>query len=260
MSMTQAKLPRDWKDTIISPISTEWDRQLVSNYRPVNLTCIIVNVLETIIRDQLLACVETHGLLAAEQHGFRPGRSCLTNLLLAREDWVEARDENHLLDVVFIDLSKAFNKVSHLGLLSKLKGFGLDQCLCEWFRDCLMDRRQKVRVNGLLSGWKAVSSGVPQGTLLGPLLFLLYVDELPGILTSSSLLFADDIKIWKTVNNNDDRSVLHTDLDKLAEWSSLWSFEMNVRKSAVMHLDQKSYTSYSLGDTELPDVNEQKDL
>nr|CAH8840869.1 unnamed protein product [Trichobilharzia regenti] len=260
MSLTQAKLPRDWKDAIISPIFKDGDRQLVSNYRPVSLTCIIAKVLETIIRDQLLAYVETHGLLAVEQHGFRPGRSCLTNLLLAREDWVEARDRDHLLDVVFIDLSKAFDKVSHLGLLSKLKGFGLDQCLCEWFRDYLMDRRQKVRVNGVLSGWKAVSSGVPQGTVLGPLLFLLYVNELPGILSSSSLLFADDIKVWKTVNNNEDRLALQNDLDKLAEWSSLWSLEMNARKSAVMHLGQKSYTSYSLGDAELPDVKEQKDL
>ncbi|VDP96611.1 unnamed protein product [Trichobilharzia regenti] len=139
--------------------------------------------------------MENHGLLTEEQHGFRPGRSCLTNLLLAMEDWVDARDKNHLLDIVFIDLSRAFDKVSHLGLLSKLKRFGLDQRLCEWFRDYLMDRRQKVRVNGVLSGWKAVLGGVPQGTVLGPLLFPLYVNEVPKLLTSSSLLFADDIKI-----------------------------------------------------------------
>nr|CAH8846634.1 unnamed protein product [Trichobilharzia regenti] len=109
-----------------------------------------------------------------------------------------------------------------------------------------MDRRQKVRVNGVLSGWKAVSSGVPQGSVLGPLLFLLYVNESPGTLTS--LLFADDIKIWRTVNNNGDRSVLQTDLDNLAQWSSLWSLEMNARKSAVMHLGQKFYTLCSPGD------------
>ncbi|CAH8875329.1 unnamed protein product [Trichobilharzia szidati] len=245
---------------LISPIFKDGNRQLVSNYRPVSLTCSIAKVLEKLIRDQFLAHTEKHGLLAVEQHGFRPGRSCLTNLLLAREDWVEARDKNHLQDVVFTDLSKAFDKVSHLGLLSKLKHFGLDQRLCEWFSDYLMDRRQKVRVNGVLLGWKAVLSGVPQGTALGPLLFLLYVNEVLKILTSSSLLFADDIKIWKTVNSSDDRLVLQNDLDKLTEWANLWSMEINSKKSAVMHLGQKSYTSYFMGDRELPDVREETDL
>ncbi|CAH8528433.1 unnamed protein product [Schistosoma haematobium] len=125
MSLRQSRLPRDWKDAIISLVYKAGSRDLVSNYRLVSLTSAVVKLMEKIIRIAVINYVEGQNLFSREQHGFQKGLSCLTNLLVAREEWVAAKDRNAPVDVIFIDLSKAFDKVSHSGLKFKLKRFGI---------------------------------------------------------------------------------------------------------------------------------------
>ncbi|KAH9595221.1 hypothetical protein MS3_00009929 [Schistosoma haematobium] len=260
MSLSLAQLPRDWKDAIVSPIFKDGQRQIVSNYRPVSLTSIVVKLLEKIIRVRLLSHIDLHNLLAPEQHGFRNKRSCLTNLLIAREDWTAALDHGLSVDVIFIDFSKAFDKVSHVGLMQKLTSFGIIGTVHEWIGNFLCDRRQRVRVNGTLSDWKPVKSGVPQGTILGPLLFLLYVNELPLLLRSSTLLFADDVKIWRTIKSAADHVDLQADLDDLVRWAREWGLEINARKSVLMHVGHGNSYRYTIEGKPLPCVQEHKDL
>ncbi|CAH8623495.1 unnamed protein product [Schistosoma bovis] len=260
MSLSLAQLPRDWKDAIVSPIFKDGQRQIVSNYRPVSLTSIVVKLLEKIIRVRLLSHIDSHNLLAPEQHGFRNKRSCLTNLLIAREDWTAALDHGLSVDVIFIDFSKAFDKVSHVGLMQKLTSFGIIGTVHKWIGNFLCDRRQRVRVNGTLSDWKPVKSGVPQGTILGPLLFLLYVNELPLLLRSSTLLFADDVKIWRTIKSAADHLDLQADLDDLVGWAREWGLEINARKSVLMHVGHGNSYRYTIEGKPLPCVQEHKDL
>ena len=260
MSLSQAQLPRDWKDAIVSPIFKDGQRRIVSNYRPVSLTSIVVKLLEKLIRAKLLSHIDSYNLLTPEQHGFRNKHSCLTNLLIAREDWTAALDNGQSVDVIFIDFSKAFDKVSHLGLMQKLSSFGITGAIQEWIGSFLCDRRQRVRVNGTLSEWKPVKSGVPQGTILGPLLFLLYINELPLLLKSSTLLFADDVKIWRTIRNETDRCYLQADLDELVRWAHDWGLEVNSRKSVFMHIGHDISYHYTINGTSLPRVQEHKDL
>ncbi|KAH9591082.1 hypothetical protein MS3_00001154 [Schistosoma haematobium] len=158
MSLRQSRLPRDWKDTIISPLYKVGSRDLISNYRPVSLTSAVVKLMEKIIRISVINYVEGHNLLPREQYGFRRGLSSLTNLLIAREVWAAAKDRNIHVDVIFIDQSKAFDKVSHSGLKFKLERFGIHYTVVDWISNFLHDRRQRGRVNGALSSWVPVKS------------------------------------------------------------------------------------------------------
>nr|CAH8822191.1 unnamed protein product [Trichobilharzia regenti]CAH8832846.1 unnamed protein product [Trichobilharzia regenti]CAH8851638.1 unnamed protein product [Trichobilharzia regenti]CAH8868946.1 unnamed protein product [Trichobilharzia regenti]CAH8876533.1 unnamed protein product [Trichobilharzia regenti] len=260
MSLDQSKCPRDWKDAIISPVFKTGSRNLVQNYRPVSLTSIVVKLLERIIRDAIIQFIEGNKLFAVEQHGFRAGHSCLTNLLLARESWASSADANIPVDAIFIDLSKAFDRVSHSGLLVKLGSLGINKVVTDWIQDFLKDRRQRVRVNGVLSTWESVKSGVPQGTILGPLLFLIYVNEIPSVVKSSCLLFADDIKIWRALHDDSDQLALQEDLNLLSDWCKHWALEINLSKSVVMHVSHSHVHNYSMNGITLPVVTEYKDL
>ena len=142
----------------------------------------------------MLKHLGTNNLLSANQHGFTRNRSCLTNLLETLEEWTEALDEGCEVDAIFLDYQKAFDTVPHQRLLSKLKGYGISGILLEWIRNFLMNRKMRVVINGEETNWVAVLSGVPQGSVLGPMLFLIYVNKLPDIIESSVRMFADDKK------------------------------------------------------------------
>ncbi|CAH8868563.1 unnamed protein product [Trichobilharzia szidati] len=163
-------------------------------------------------------------------------------------------------DAIFIDLSKAFDRVSHSGLLVKLGSLGINKVVTDWIQDFLKDRRQRVRVNGVSSTWESVKSGVPQGTILSPLLFLIYVNEIPSVVNSSCLLFADDIKIWRALHDDSDQLALQEDLNLLSDWCKHWALEINLNKSVVMHASHSHVHNYSMNGIALPVVTEYKDL
>ncbi|CAI2723786.1 unnamed protein product [Schistosoma spindalis] len=260
LSVTQGRLPKDWKNAIVSPVFKTGTKHKPENYRPVSLTSVVVKILEKIIRKELFQYLDVNRILSEKQHGFRIGYSCLTNLLVTRESWCASKDQKLPVDVAYIDFSKAFDKVPHNRLLYKLKNVGIGGNLLTWIEDFLVGRQQRVRVNSKLSSWETVLSGVPQGTVLGPVLFLLYVNDLPRLLSSSVLLYADDVKIWRTIRCNGDSLELQNDLKKLSEWSDTWQLPINTSKCVVMHIGHQGSVTYTMNNTELPAVQTHNDL
>ena len=153
------------------------------------------------------------GVVNTLQRGFIPGRSCTTQLLEILNYIGSVLDSGNQTDVIFLDMSKAFDKFSHVTLIANLRQYHISGPLLEWFSSFLQDRRQRVTILGATSSEKPVSSGVPQGSILGPILFLLYVNDLPDAVQNSSVAcFADDTKIFRCVNSISDVALLQSDL------------------------------------------------
>ena len=217
-SLETCTVPSDWKLSVITPIYKKGDRSDPSNYRPVSLLPTCSKVLESIIDDHIRLQVESRGLLHPSQHGFRQRHSCTTNLTIALDDWTKAVDHGSGVDVVYFDFSKAFDRVCHSTLLLKLTYFDLGHGLVKWIQDYLQDRYMCVRVYNNRSHTKPVLSGVPQGSILGPLLFILFLNDLPSRISSSCLIYADDVKIWrKTTSDGSHRASLQRDIDQIGE-------------------------------------------
>ena len=205
--------------------------------------------------------LEGNGLLKGTQHGFRKGRSCLTNLLSFLERVTEELDDGGNVDVIYLDFAKAFDKVPHQRLLGKLERYGVSGRVLAWIRGWLLNRWQRVGVRGHWSGWRRVMSGIPQGSVLGPVLFLVFIDDLEEGLMSEVLKFADDTKIFRRVDSERDREVLQRDLDRLVRWSEMWQMRFNVNKCKVMHLGRGNLRGdYEMNGGILGDVGEQRDL
>jgi len=182
------------------------------------MTSVPCKIMENIIKEGLSKYLLTNGAPCREQHGFTSGRSCLTNLLETFESWTKALDEGYGLDVVYLDYRKAFDSVPHGRLLKKLKGMGINGKLLLWLEDFLVSRLMKVGIRGIYSQLQAVLSGVPQGSMLAPLLFLLFINELPSWIMNEMRMFADDTKLWCGINKDSDGATLQQDNDYLTTW------------------------------------------
>ena len=183
--------------------------------------------------------VENH-LLTQHQHGFIKGRSCVTQLLTVLDKWTEALDNCLNLDAIYLDFSKAFDSVPHQRLLMKLEGYGIRGTLLAWIQDFLVDRNQRVVINGMKSLPALVLSGIPQGSVLGPLLFILFVNDMPDVVKSHIQMFADDTKVYREVNNPPEAQLLQDDIDALEDWTTAWQLQFNAEKCKVMHLGSKN--------------------
>ncbi|KAI8510749.1 hypothetical protein Bbelb_116650 [Branchiostoma belcheri] len=185
---------------------------------------------------------EQHQVLCTEQHGFRKGRSCETQLLGLVDEVSAALESGNQEDLLVLDFSKAFDKVSHSLLVHKLRHYGIDGKVNAWIHEFLSNRKQAVIVNGAMSTYVPVESGVPQGSVLGPSLFLLFINDLPAGLTSSSRLFADDTACHKLVKVARDQDHLQDDLDKLAEWEQRWNMCFHPQKCVTLHMTRSRKT------------------
>jgi hypothetical protein len=220
-SLETGDLPESWKTANVVPIYKKGDRQEALNYRPVSLTCIPCKVLEKIVRKRLVEHLEGNNFVTHHQHGFRDGKSCLTGLIEFYDQATKIRQEREgWADCIFLDCQKAFDTVPHKRLLKKLEQqAGVKGKVLQWIREYLSNRKQRVTVRGKTSEWRDVTSGVPQGSVLGPILFLIYVNDLPEGIDSFLSMFADDVKIIRRIMTDEDRQRLQDDLDKLEEWS-----------------------------------------
>ena len=260
-SVDSGRLPADWKTGDVTPVYKKGDRQNPASYRPISLTSIPSKVLESIIRDNLLQHMSGAGLLHGAQHGFLPKRSCISQLMEVMEDWSAAIEAGEPVDVIYLDFAKAFDSVPHQRLLNKLHGYGIRGRVLDWIAAFLLDRRQRVVVQGSKSDWAPVTSGIPQGSVLGPTLFSIFVNDMPEQVSSCIKLFADDTKLYRQVSGLSGATGLQADIDALVNWSRKWLLPFNASKCRVMHIGrQNPGLRYHLGDTALEETVEEKDL
>jgi len=260
-SLMTGEVPNDWRTANVTPIYKKGGRSQVDNYRPVSLTSQISKIMESLVRDQVLQFLEANKLIKNSQHGFRKGRSCLTNLLVFLDKVTTDIENGNSVDVIYLDFAKAFDKVPHRRLMDKLRSHGIRGKLWKWIEAWLEGRHQRVCVTGHASDWRPVTSGVPQGSVLGPLLFLIFINDIDSGIINSILKFADDTKIYGAVMDNKDRENLQNDLDNLVKWSEKWQMTFNVEKCKVMHLGKgnRKY-SYNMKGQQLEEVAVEKDL
>ena len=267
-SLDAGTVPLDWKQANVIPIHKKGSTSDPGNYRPVSLTSCVCKIMESIIRDHILKHLNENELLSDVQYGFRSKRSCSLQLLDCMERWSQILDNGNSFDVLYLDFSKAFDRVPHQRLLIKLRHLGINDKVLNWIDSFLSDRKQRVIVHGEASAWKAVRSGVPQGSVLGPVLFLMYVNDLSDGINSNIRLFADDAKCWQSIGQASDTLLLQESIHKLETWSNVWQLKFNHGKCHVMHHGrnnpQHPYQMYLHGGNEqlenIGTTEEEKDL
>ena len=260
-SLNTACLPHDWKLGEIVPIHKKGSKQLASNYRPISLTSVLCKLLESIVRDVIMEHVMLYGLMHDSQHGFRRRRSCSSQLLATLDDWTSALERGDQIDSAYLDFSKAFDSVPHRRLLNKLQMYGIGGSLLRWVEHFLIGRQQRVVVDGSRSSWAPVTSGVPQGSVLGPLLFVLFVNDLPDVVHCSVKLFADDTKLYCLGSGEIGRQQLQHDLDALVDWSDLWQLPFNEAKCKMLHIGSTNPEhTYRMRGVELEWLHVERDL
>ncbi len=251
-SVQNGKLPEEWKDAYISAIFKKGDRKEPSNYRPVSLTSVVCKVLESIIRDHLVAHMKRNKLFSNKQFGFIQGRATTLQLLNVLDRWTEIIDKKGSIDVIYMDFQKAFDKVPHHRLVKKIESYGIKGDLLVWIKDFLRYRKQQVVVNGQKSRRMDVTSGIPQGSVLGPLLFVIFINDLPDAIENcETFMFADDTKLFRQVSTKEEALMLQSDLNRLETWSNDWLLKFHPQKCKVMTigLGSKNNTSvYTMND------------
>ena len=260
-SLSETKIPFDWKRANVVPIFKNGDKSKVENYRPVSLTSLVCKTLESIIKENIVKFLEDNNIIAKTQHGFMRNRSCLTNLLEFLDIAYDSFDKGKQLDVAYLDFSKAFDRVPHKRLGLQLENHGICGRIGAWIQDWLTERQQRVILNGKKSAWATVLSGVPQGSVLGPLLFLIFINTIENNIDSKVLKFADDMKVFRVIGGNHDEDTLQIDLDRLVEWSRKWQMNFNFDKCKLMNIGrEKIRTSYQMGGQTLTKIEKEKDL
>ena len=237
-SLKTGQVPDDWKNAIIIPSYKNNQKPSdPASYRPISLTCVISKLIERIVHKNIVSYLLNNCLISPNQHGFLKKRSTTTNMISCLNKWTKLIDEKSSLDVIYLDLQKAFDKVSHKKLLYKLKKLGFEGKLLEWIKNFLTERKQCVKVENHLSGYSLVESGIPQGTILGPLLFNIFINGLSSETENCDLqLYADDSKIYRKVNSEHDKETLQRELDKIHTFLTDWQLLLNQGKSEVLHV------------------------
>jgi len=264
LSLLSGEIPPIWKHAFIQPAFKKGDRNQPPNYRPISLTCVLCKMLEHIVRSSITKHLNLEKIVTPFQHGFLKRRSCDTQLLLTYHDLVSSLDKpGSQTDMIFLDFSKAFDKVPHQRLIHKLHYYGIRGTTLNWIQSFLSDRTQQVVVDGHMSASAPVTSGVPQGSVLGPTLFVIYINDLPEDIQSTVRLFADDTALYRDIATPEDSQILQDDLSKLEAWESKWQMTFNADKCLVLPVTRKKCPApshYKLHDQVLETVDSAKYL
>ena len=261
-SLETGVVPKKWKSAEVTAIFKKGNKTDPGNYRPVSLTCICCKLLEQFVRDEIVKHMTDNNLYSECQHGFRKKRSCVTQLLEVYDQLTEMIDDGKSVDIIYLDFRKAFDSIPHERLLRKMAGYGITGGTLKWVRDFLCEREQRVRVGNEYSNVTKVTSGIPQGSILGPVLFTIFINDLPENMNVHCKVFADDTKIYEDVKKKD---AIQQDLYKLQEWTELWNLYFNVSKCKVMHIGKKNpkteyYMMMEGSQRKLDTCAEEKDL
>jgi hypothetical protein len=256
-------LPDIWKMAYVTPIFKKGQTSDPNNYRPISLTCVLCKVMESIIKDSVSRHLLMHKLITKQQHGFLAKHSTCSQLLECVNDWTLSLNVRNSVDAVYIDFHKAFDSVVHSKLLHKLKAYGIAGNLLQWITNFLFNRFQSVKVGLHNSGFSAVRSGVPQGSVLGPMLFIVYINDLVDVFGHNLTvkLFADDVKIYVSISDIDSVNLLQDSLAALTKWASDWQLKISIGKCVALHLGRNNLMhNYVVNDAVLPNVRETRDL
>ena len=262
-SLSQCKFPSAWKIAHVIAIFKKGDTSLPSNYRPISLISCVGKIMERVIYKYVYNHLQTHKLLYQYQSGFLPKNSTVHQLLEIYDTILNALEKREFSCFVFCDFSKAFDKVWHKGLLSKLKSYGINGNLHQWFESYLSDRQQKVVINNSSSNFLKVSAGVPQGSVLGPLLFIIYINDIAENLISLTRLFADDTSFSSSgCDELQIQSVINHDLNALSEWSRQWLMSFNPEKTEIMLFSNREVPniSFTFNGNDIPITKTHKHL
>lgn len=261
-SLSEGKFPDRWKLTFITPIFKNGSKADIRNYRPISITSIIPKIFDRLVTE--ICTLKLSSQIVDNQHGFMCGKSTITNLITYEQFIINAMEHKWQVDAIYTDFSKAFDTVNHDLLLCKLHNMGVRGKILEWFRSYLVDRRQIVRFKNFHSEKILVSSGVPQGSHLGPLLFNIFINDIILLINNSNcLLFADDLKLFSIVKTHDDCIKVQQDLSALNCWCTDNGMRMNINKCHVISFTKSKSPilfNYCLLDTPLSRVEVIKDL
>ena len=209
-------------------------KNVVSNYRPISLLPLCGKIFEKLIYNNLYSYINENHFISDKQSGYRRGDSTVKQLLSITNEIHKTFDEGKELRAVFLDISRAFDRVWHSGLLFKLKQIGIEGQALDIVKDFLTNREQRVVIDGQFSEWAPITAGVPQGSILGPLLFLVYINDITEVISSDIRIFADDTFIFRTADSDSTR-LLNNDLEKITDWAWTWKmlFNPDISKQAV---------------------------
>ena len=258
-SIDSGEVPTQWRQAIVTSIYKKGAKSDPANYRPISLTCICCKIQEHIVLSHMAKHLSSHSIILDSQHGFRERLSTVTQLLTSIHDWATTLEHRGQSDIVLLDFSKAFDKVSHHHLSIKLDYYGIRGPTLRWINSFLARRQQAVSVNGSHSSWGKVTSGVPQSSVLGPALFLVYINDIQQNIKSDIRLFADDSILYREIHSVNDHHILQEDINTLSNWATTWLMEFNVKKCAVLTVSRKrnaSHFQYSMFQQHLSRVDQ----
>ena len=264
-SLETRTLPKDWKRARVSAIHKKGKKSYPGNYRPVSLTSIVCKIMESIVREHIIKYMQVNKLFSPNQYGFITGRSTVLQLLTVLDKWSEALDMGLSVDCIYMDFQKAFDTVPHRRLIGKLKSYNINEDIIGWIENFITGRTQKVVIGEECSGWVPVTSGIPQGSVLGPMLFVIYINDLPETVESDVYLFADDTKIFKVLNSANDKDILQSDLTSLMDWSKKWLLSFHPDKCKHIHItrergDPIDHRYYLIQGKDLELIESEKDI
>jgi hypothetical protein len=230
-------LPTIWRSALVRPIHKKGIASDPSNYRPIALTCVGCKIFESLIKEELVCHLMKNNLITEQQHGFLAKHSTCTNLLESLNEWTCCVNNSQSVAVAYIDFSRAFDSVCHSKLLTKLRSFGIHDALFNVISSFLSNRTQSTLVGNSLSDPVCMTSGVPQGSVLGPILFIIYINDIVNIFSRCiPFLFADDLKLYIRVSQIDDFQILQDNLFALQEWSNLWQLSIAYNKCSILSI------------------------